>query len=652
VSNMNVEILESIENPVVVNVYGEFPKIDLIVPERTILQYKNHKFHIYKACYLKRLRGKSAKNASIVKSSICPKRKEIVRKIIRKSPNVPKFKVCGLLAIFDWLDDNGRSDSLFSQSKALETYKVFSEALYSEARSSEIKGRKRQRRTLRQRQEQMSFLLSIASGLSEKRLQASAVMIERFGMYAKSQKRTAPENAMVEFFLLNLRHFTAISSFLLNDENLPLVIKRSDIGFPDFKQWTFTLHSNSLVKAKENNTRIAQFFNEEDEFIFDHEEAYARTKELGQDDYRGTDHRKYISLILDGDERLRRNLFRRAGIHFSHLLLLVSGCNVEQLEYIDFSKKLTNSAEAKRETAVKPRAGYASRPVQFSAKFVSIWRTYLKLRDLTIQTFDPNFGKFGIPLILEGRKGLSSNKLYPANSNNIRMSSLNNNTFGFPVGYKAPTSKSARDFKTINFLDYTKGDIDRVSKAMGRSHQVTRKNYAYNSFEDSSKQLTTFFDALTKKASIKAKGYNPSAPIHNEGAQVYIGSCDTKDESPRKIEGVTDEAPEPRCGAPVTCIFCVHYGHHADVHDIKLILSAKAWLNKQTKVISRNLEEHVSKFLPFIERIEDIIDDFRTSSDEYNSVYEKAQKEVDAGNYSPYWRNKIDAFLSALESEI
>lgn len=649
-SGNNKEIFEAIENPVVVNATDSLTKLDLVFPERTIVQYKYNNFHLYKMCYRKRMRGKVSTKACVVKSSLCATRVKIAEKIIRRLPQLPQSSVCRMLTVYDWLDGNDKADLIHSEQGALETYYTYSESLYREARASAVQGKGRGRGPLLALQNAMALLLSISSGLSMQIIKDSAVKITRHDAYGKHQKRPAAQDVMQTVWTLHLRHFETICSFIFDSLEPPLVVPREDIGYPDYKQWTPYLDSNRLDLAKKENKATAMYFDENDEFIFDKDAAKARAKELNQR-YKKSVHESHIAKIQLDRGWLKLHLIRKASIHFSHLLLLASGCNSEQLEYLDFSKKLSNTQDAKRQIATKPRAGYAQKPVQFSANFLPSWRKYLKLREIAIEAYDPDFGNFGIPLPKEKEfRDTGKTVLCQACSTNIRLRRRDPGKLGFPPGIEIPITRSARSFKTSNLLDSSSGNIPIVSKMMGRNPEVTRKHYAYNAFEDSARELTTFFDSLTKAASIKAKGYSPSAPIRESGARIHTGSCEANDATPSKIAGVTDMAPEPRCGAPVTCFFCEHFSHHADIHDIKLILSAKVWLQKQTKAISRNVDEHLSKFLPIMERIEDIIEDFRNQSDEYNLTYKRALSEIDAGNYSPYWRNKIDAFLSALEA--
>jgi len=650
----NVRSIKStIDEPIFLNPYDESHPINKIFPERTIISYKNHNFHIYSACYSKKNNrgGRIGSEVSDVNSNLCPVRCKVVEEYIRRCRKVSKGYIVHIHAIFDWLENNGRMDFIHSHKDAFETYYLFTENLYREVRGSAIKGNSRTTGSLTKLQYGMQFFLSVTSGLKMETLKNSALRINQRGAYKDPQTRRASENDVKTFWKLHLRHFEAIASFLLDNQERPLIVRRQDLGFPDYKQWTFRLDSQSIERSKSSGNKSSQeqFLDANENFIFDVEAVKERVKELGHDRYLGANHHKICDKLKSDDEYFTLHLFRKVGIHFSYLLLMASGCNVEQLESIDFSVPLSTSHDAKRQAVTKARAGYAKKPVSFSAKFLPHWRKYLKIRALTIEKYDPSFGNLGIPLVSEkSSPEKNSFHVYAASAKLLRV--VSNNALGFPEHVKILTSKSGRDFKTINFLELTGGDINKVSQAMGRTPEVTRSNYNYKSFEDSARELTSFFEALTEAATIKAKNYSPSVPTHTDGASIHTGSCAADQEAPVQIPGVTEFAPQPRCGAPLTCFFCIHFGHHADVHDVKLMLSAKTWLRKQTKAISRNIDEHAEKFLPIMERIDDILGDFKNKSEEHSLIYRKAASEIEAGKFPEYWKNKIDAFMNALEA--
>ncbi|MGP4846193.1 hypothetical protein ACTXGQ_18845 [Marinobacter sp. 1Y8] len=642
---------EAIENTITIDPYDGFEKLDIVVPERSIIKYKRQSISIYKVCYLERIMGSNPPKACVVRSSICPKRCDLVGKLIKLAKKQPEHMFSRLITAFDWIDQQGKADDVYQGQTALQLYSQLSEELYMEARGSAVRGKARTRSTLTTIQDAAITLIHAATGLSREQIRGSAVTIDRHENYSKNQKRAVSASRMQEAWLLHLRHFDSIANHLLNDIPSPLHVKREDLGYPDYKIWMFKFDSRQLAKAKESGSHNAQFFDQDDEFIFSRDAAKKRAKELGHSRYEGGNHRVFTSNVRDEQGLLRLVLLRRANVHFAHLLLMVSGCNPEQLPYVDFSKRLSNTPDAKKQTAVKPRSGYAEKPVQFSAKFLPTWRKYLKVRDLTLSEIDPDFGPFGIPIppAYNHKKGERTLKM----GTSLVLGEAK--SIGLPEGFKPPSLTSGRSNKTINLLDESNGDVGKVSQMLGRDPAVTRKHYAFKAFEDSAKQLDSFFSALTRAASIKAEGYSSAAPIHNNenSYRIHSGRCDADGENastqPERIQGVNENAPQPRCGAPVTCFFCVHYGHHATVEDINLILSAKMWIQKQTKKVSRNIDEHMSKFLPILERIDDITQSFRDVSDEYDAIYQKALAEIEAGNYSRYWRNKIDAFLYALE---
>jgi len=395
-------IYETIDDPIYIDAYDESVPIKDVYPERTTIAYKNHNFHIYAACYHERAKYITSAG-SVVKSSLSPARCKIVEEYIRRCRKVSKGYIVHILSIFDWLEEHERMNFIYSHKDAFETYYRFTEYLYREARGSAIKGKSRTRGSLKKIQYGMQFFLSISSGLKMETLKNSALKIDQKGAYSDPQTRRASENDVKIFWKLNLRHFEAIASFLLNNQERPLIVPRQDIGFQDYKQWTFRLDSLSLEDSRSSGRDSGQdqFFDENDNFIFDAEAVKKRVKELGHRRYLGVNHRKYCAQLISEDEFFTLHLFRKAGIHFSHLLLMASGCNIEQLEGVDFSLPLSKSSDAKRQAVTKARAGYSKKPMRFSAKFLPLWRKYLKIRKLTVDKYDQDFGNLGIPLVSE-----------------------------------------------------------------------------------------------------------------------------------------------------------------------------------------------------------------------------------------------------------
>lgn len=645
--NDTLESYDEVEDITIVNVYSSEHAPETIVPHRTIIRWPSSSVAIYKVCYIERIYNNSRNKKCVIKSSLCANRCKLVEYLIRLTFLKPQDYFQRLIYVFNWIDENKKSDLIYNEKDAVETYSILSEELFREMRRSPIKNKSRGKSTLHGIQSSALTIISASSGIPRDDLKRRAIQITRYGANSKKTTANNSVSTVSKLWQLHSIHFHAIADHIISDKAPPLVINRDILGYETYKLWTNRLDTTRLHEYSRNGgSSYLQFFDRNNNFILDIKEVKQRAKELGHSRYEGRYHKDLISKIKNDTTEFQKLLHRRSAIHFSFLLLLASGCNPEQLQYIDFSKELSSTHNAKREAAIKPRSGYIKQPIQFSAKFLTTWRKYQEIRRITIDKFAPSFGPYGIPVLPHYLKSAKGMHPKPATSQVL----LDASSLGFPKKISNIPPKEARLFKTVNFLDFTSGDISLTALALKRDQSIIRKYYSYKSFEDSALEIDQYFSALIQCVTIKGDGYTAKIKASSSGAKIHTGHCLAESNEPQKISGVVSSAPTPRCGAPITCFFCEHYVYHANIKDIKLILSARIWIEKQTRVISQNIEEHITKYVPFIERIDDILEEFRNSSSENRNIYKAALEEVHAGNYPRYWRNKVNALLAAMEA--
>lgn len=134
--------------------------------------------------------------------------------------------------------------------------------------------------------------------------------------------------------------------------------------------------------------------------------------------------------------------------------------------------------------------------------------------------------------------------------------------------------------------------------------------------------------------------------IIEEGADTSTGRCGAPEiEGPQLIEGYETAGIEPRCGAPLTCLFCIHFGIHAIDVDLVRLLTIKRWVEVQTQLYSSNLDEGFTKYSPYIDRIDQVFEDLPKSSEEISELVRRAKAHFAEGRRDPYWAAKINALL-------
>lgn len=636
---------DTVDNLIAIDLYDD-TQLDIVAADRTYILYKTpsltRKFHIWKCCYLTRRKHYASTKNNVIKASFCAKRADLIKQIIQQRLRFGTSYIGKVQTVFTRLEDAQVDAQLYSTSEAFSTYHKLSEIMFSETQGSAIRGTKARREHLQQLQATLRIILSIAAGISEQALKDSAVGIEspRTQIDPQNPSRETVDMQLLE--TLHQRHFDACAQFLLEGKTTPpLVVKLSDIGYNDYYCYGKD-DSYSIARKAKKNIRYAACFRADGSW--DDRELNVRKRNwqsLGLT-YEGAYVNELRIRVFDGRlDAFFKLIHRRAALHFTALLLIQSGANTEILPSIDFEEPLSFNSKHKRIPTIKPRRNYANNPISFSTKFAKTWRLYTKVRTLTLVTFAPEFGRWGIPFVAARHNVVD-------HMSAIRFAS---NRLGFPSEVKRLKASDGRHFKTTNLLEKSDGNLALIAEMLGRSERVTRDYYAHKAFSESATNLTRFFQALHKAVTIKAEGYSAQVNIINDGARTHTGHCQARDtEKSALIKGVTEVAPEPRCGAPATCFFCEHYALHASVEDIKLILACREWLQLQTKIISRNDREHFVKFSPIIDRIDDILESFRAQNEAYKTIHSKAHAAIEAGEYPSYWRNKLDAILNAQES--
>lgn len=146
--------------------------------------------------------------------------------------------------------------------------------------------------------------------------------------------------------------------------------------------------------------------------------------------------------------------------------------------------------------------------------------------------------------------------------------------------------------------------------------------------------------------------YNGVAPVRviDGGKTISSGICDENELSgPKAIDGVVDPSLQPRCGAPVTCIFCIHFGLHADDTDLIQLLTMKRWIEVQSRQFSSSIDEYFVKFAPYQNRIDQILADVHDYSDGFSQRLKDARARFERGEQDHYWGSKINALLDIQE---
>lgn len=634
---------------------------NILHPERTIVRYTKGRIYIFRICYLDR---KALNNSGVSRKerlkvnpmSLCSKRVGLSRLIIIDMITglISLTQASQIERILNWIDNKGRGDDLHKEDTAKSLYADYTHELLHHIRLSKVQSQNKgiSRTTARAYQSALNTIICYSTGVSTRTIDTWALIIS-----TKDSSKSLPvprlNNTDVQIAsAMHERFFWAYSNAVLINQKTPLIVELEDLGFDDYI--AFSKNNNSYNKW---NTDLSNPADAWRNFAFSRngfcsdgwptiraraftdgvQLAHASDSNRGFTNYSSL---KWRHLKLNGlfDARTLTSFSNRAVYHFAHLLLLNTGANAAHLDGIEFTAtRLTKTVGAERLIAVKGRSGHEAQKLYVDSGFIKIWRQHNAIRNwmqTRINKKIPDTGLFKIGI----------NKSFtPVTQNNLTTKLF------WPKDAPSLVTRTAKKAKTQKILEASKGDIAVTAQLTSTTEKTIRKHYSFKKFEDAAKQLTAFFEELRTSAKLRVYG-EPVAPIVEKGSKIHTGRCiATSEDDKQLIEGYDERAPQPHCGSPTTCFFCESFGIHASTEDIVRLLSVKTWITYQSQHKSHSLQEHARKFLPIVERINEIVESFENRDKASKKITQTAIKQIESGNIDPFWKNLIDALIDTME---
>lgn len=323
-----------------------------------------------------------------------------------------------------------------------------------------------------------------------------------------------------------------------------------------------------------------------------------------------------------------RDLFNIASIHFSHLILADSGANIAVLQ----KAPMVDPTHLEREGKFRVLSFKSKGNKQFSLRLSPLakkyWSRYIALCHKFITSNSPLIGPQYFKLKQSKPYTISNKNLIPPtkfwNSENLWVN-----------------TKNWRDY-SVNLALTSTNDIHYSANQHQHTVETSRRHYIAVENRVAVKELHEFFSDLSSVVNLYKENRVAVKIINeDEGVRGLTGTCISQGNT--KPEGFSDEAPNPRCSAMLSCFFCKSYALRATAEDVLMLLSIKEWLPLHSRTNSLNMDEHLLKFQPIIERINDMIADFSDKGEQYAEIVKQAKRQVEIGNLHPYWEMKIAA---------
>lgn len=628
-----------------------------IKPELTLLDQgqgrKTRYLYIYRVCYLDRhslnptIRSLNERKKVNI-SSLCSKRTSLIQPILNGllegHTNIPDFSY--IESIFDWIDREGRSADLYEVESARRLYRDYTDLIRHRLRTSSVGTTQAIGYPMAQNlQSAAAYICAQASGHDPKVVQSWAIRIPQKKMGLNelpAPATTSDEHALA--YALHQRFFEAFSHAVLNNTAPPVVVNLADLGFDDLIFYSQIANNANgwSVRVKGGRTDWQPYFFKR-EGIFEGT-ASAFNKLLAEhgipliQDYN-------FKRLQDNNRRFHlstlREMANHATRHFGHLLMSETGNNAAHLSNINCQKVRLDKAVGLATTrAIKGRSDFEPQEQHVDLRFAqTTWKLYLNLHGWISKQLEalPELGLF----LLTERSDRASFSL-------LTSQSLRQLPF-WPANAPSLATRAARKHKSVNLLEGSGGNIALVAGMQSATPQTIERHYAFKNHEEAAKAMNDYFVAQAKAAELRHKGIKV-ARIIKSGEMTLAGFCDSGEDEPKCIEGLDELSIEPRCGAPITCIFCTHFGLHADTLDILRLLTIKLWIEVQSRISSINIDEHFQKFAPYLNRIEQILKDLSTLNSEISQNVKNAIARFERGERDQYWAAKINALLDMQET--
>ena len=613
----------------------------------------------YRWCYLDRLSLDATITSlnEIVKVnllSLCPQRAKIVHKLVSSvlmgSLNRRVFEC--MSRTFDWIDQCDRGSELFTLESAKGLYRDYTGQLRHRMQLSNVGGKAAGAigyATAFRNQLSMAFICAAATSLDSSVVQSWAYRIpqkDRGPSRTLSTPKTT-ENEHVVAHTMHTRFFTALSDAILNNAPPPIVVELSDLGFDDVIFYNKKSNSaNGWTSGGGKNLRtdwMPYFYGREGFFqgsLKEFNELLVANVIEPIKDHSGLHRRRQRNAHAFSEANLKY-IANQATRHFGYLLLAEAGSNASTLATVDCSqKRLNKELGASRLLAVKGRAGYEQQDQFVDRRFTqTVWKRYLELREWMVQRLSQK--EFEAP-----QNGLfllsyqtNRDPYSPLRANNIRQCSI------WPNNGPALATREARKHKTVNIIEKSGGNVPLASAMQAVSSQTIERHYAHKNVIEATQHMSEYFELQAKSAALRYSGVKP-VRIIEDGEDTSTGRCDAPEvEGPKLVEGFEGTGIEPRCSAPLTCLFCVHFGLHAEDEDLVRLLTIQRWVEVQAQLYASNIDEGFAKYSPYIERIDQVFDELLKSSEEISELVRRTKALFADDKRDPYWIARINALL-------
>ncbi|WP_426217692.1 hypothetical protein [Pseudomonas sp. DWRC2-2] len=621
---------------------------EALQPESVVLTSKvglysahTYRWDVGAFCYTSRdSRSQRCGGVKVDPASFDVRRRDFVRKLIERfregNPNTVEGNFRDVRRFMNWMDSKYDVSQIHDCTLLKAAYQNYTSDLLREMHVSGIAGAPLSQETARSYQRGARLTLSVAFDLDDVQLRRLAAFIGRrklsrgdFVIGTSSDDKAVMFAALVNFI-------DEVHRVIVLDGALPVkLVSEKD------KDYYYYSSSQAGLSSEVSGT-IYDILNELSEFP-SRRSVLLRLKTVDESVRERNAYwnarASFKNFRSDIECPAARALANKAMVAALICFVSASGQNLSVCRDLKLTtEQVVPSTQGRRFSGTKGRADGKEVYPEFGVEFAPLYKKILSIRQFMVQQQETDLV---FPVF--------SKKAELVNIQNININGLKRFFSNSLPNLSWVTPKEWRQNVSSEYLKLSGGDTHLVAEKLGNTEGVVRAHYGRSSFEDSADQLNSFFNALHQSALIRTRS-QATIPVQLiddtvSSHSVPAGQCvNSDDNAPDLAEGFTPLAPLPSCKDPETCLFCAHYGVHADEHDIRRLLSLKFIIN-ETKA-RRSSESFNNRFVPMLHRVEEVLEAIVSKNPTMVELIENVSKGIDHGDLDSFWGVHFDTLVS------
>lgn len=607
-------------------------------PENTILEFgEKGTIDIGSLCYLQRdnkfQRAKKYHSKPVIQSSFNEKRSKHIKKLITLINNLilsgetSIISACeliriGLIPYINWADDQGLHDSFYEELPTRKALKKYNQHIHQEQLKSTIKSSTAARK--------IQNTLRILNLYLDRDDMQDGIIVPRKVLKDLTATEPVEEHTQAQYLSLCKSIFDGFSQLILNGIDFPYALRVPGyLSIRDDTLWIFPIrpwfkHDRHKIQNTKERELFAYNFQEGRLKTFD---ELALT--MSRDQARSRTKTAIDKLIASNSNKRHPTRLRLAEVAhnaFVQMFLANTGMNFTQAKKLLWTNDYVTGVERQGFRALKWRAAGKLQSFEIQSSFLTDFKIFLELRKYIL-----NNSKGTSLFILHCADHCQTIK--PTSSSAIR----NLHDFLIRIDEDLPriTPRQWRASKS-DWMLRNNVSTKVAATILQNSEKSIIKSYSAGSQITHYQEMSSFLEHVSK--TVRAANDRTEDSISTPS-----GSCSNIG-VPRPIRDVPPLAT-PDCQSPEGCLFCDQYHVHADERDVRKLISIKYCIN-QLNQMSSSAEHFERTFGALISRINEIICQIETHTNDINLVSRVRHFVEVHGELDSYWEQKLDLLIN------